>query len=366
MFTSRLERLGNLLRKSDIAGIALNAGPSLTYFTGLNFHLMERPVVLIVVQGSDPVLILPHMEGAKVDGVTGLRPFFYGENPQEWPKVFTLACKEAGVTGLTLGVEPLQFRLLEYNLLKSSAVVDLVDGTALIKELRSIKEQAEIERLQKAVDIAQSALQSTLPLVKSGMSEKELAGELVVQLYRSGSDSVLPFSPIVSSGPNGANPHATPSSRKLTEGDLLVIDWGASYAGYVSDLTRTFAIGEIDTESAKIHELVQQASAAGRAAGCVGATCSDVDRAARRVIEEAGYGEYFPHRTGHGIGMQCHEEPYIRGDNELPLQAGMTFTVEPGIYLPGKNGVRIEDDVLVTEDAPRALSSLPRRIIRLA
>ena len=366
MLNSRFERLTMAMADTELAGIILNAGPSLTYFTELNFHLMERPVVLLYVAGKEPILVLPRLEAAKVEGVTGLHPYFYDENPEEWGRVFKGACDDAGIAGLSLGVEPLQLRLLEYSLLNSSASVKLIDGSSLIHRLRSKKDKAEIELMQKAVDIAQQGLQATLPLVKIGMTEKELAAELVVQLLRHGSDSTLPFSPIVSAGPNGANPHAIPSERKLSEGDLLVIDWGASFVGYVSDLTRTFAIGEIDSESVRIHELVQRANAAGRAAGVIGATCADVDRAARQVIEEAGYGKYFTHRTGHGIGMQCHEEPYIHSDNELPLHVGMTYTVEPGIYLPAKNGVRIEDDVLVTNDGTVSLSTLPRRIIRLA
>ena len=144
----------------------------------------------------------------------------------------------------------------------------------------------------------------------------------------------MPFAPIVSGGPNAANPHAGPSERKLQAGDLLVVDWGAAYDGYISDLTRTFAVGEVDDEYKKIHTIVQAANAAGRAAGKPGVPCANVDKAARDVIENAGYGKYFTHRTGHGIGMEGHEEPYMRGDNMQLLEPGMAFTVEPGIYLP--------------------------------
>jgi Xaa-Pro dipeptidase len=146
---------------------------------------------------------------------------------------------------------------------------------------------------------------------------------------------------------------------------LLVIDWGASYRGYVSDLTRTFAVGEIDRECAGIHEIVQKANSAGRAAGRIGVACGEVDRAAREVIEEAGYGQFFTHRTGHGLGRQCHEDPYMRAGNLELLEEGMTYTVEPGIYLPGKNGVRIEDDMVITDQGAISLSSLPRRIIQV-
>ncbi len=216
--------------------------------------------------------------------------------------------------------------------------------------------------MRHAVKIAQDALEATIPLIKMGMSEKELSSELVVQLLRHGSEPEMPFAPIVSSGPNAANPHASPTERKLQPGDLLVVDWGATYDGYISDLTRTFAVGEVDEEYQKIHQIVQEANAAGRAAARPGVPCAAVDKAARAVIEAAGYGKYFTHRTGHGIGMEGHEEPYMRGDNMQLLEPGMAFTVEPGIYLPDRNGVRIEDNVVITETGADVLSDMPREI----
>jgi Xaa-Pro dipeptidase len=194
------------------------------------------------------------------------------------------------------------------------------------------------------------------------MTEKDLSAELVVQLLRHGSEPELPFSPIVSGGPNSANPHASPTERCLEAGDLLVVDWGAAYDGYISDLTRTFAVGEVGSEFGKIHKIVQEANAAGRAAGRPGVPCAEVDKAARAVIEESGYGQYFTHRTGHGIGMEGHEDPYIRGDNLQLLEPGMTYTVEPGIYLPGRNGVRIEDNMVIMAGGVESLSDMPRQV----
>lgn len=216
--------------------------------------------------------------------------------------------------------------------------------------------------MRRAVKIAQDALEATIPLIRIGMTEKELSSELVVQLLKHGSEPEMPFAPIVSGGPNAANPHASPSERRLQAGDLLVVDWGATYDGYISDLTRTFAVGEVDEEYQKIHRIVQDANAAGRAAAGPGVPCASVDKAARDVIEGAGYGQYFTHRTGHGIGMEGHEEPYMRGDNMQLLEPGMAFTVEPGIYLPDRNGVRIEDNVVITDSGVDVLSDMPREI----
>ena len=364
MTQSRLDKLNASLRKSGLSAIALNPGPTLTYLTGVGFHLMERPVVLLVSPDKDPVLVLPELELPKVDLFPyKIQAFAYGENPSEWDDAFRKATQSLGLDGKRIGVEPRQMRLLEFRHVKAGAPeADFPDATDVLSGLRLRKDKAEVDAMRHAVKIAQDALEATLPFIKVGMTEKEVSSELVVQLLKHGSDPEMPFSPIVSGGPNAANPHASPSDRKIQTGDLLVIDWGAAHGGYISDLTRTFAVGQVDAEYEKIHKIVQAANAAGRAAGKPGVPCAAVDKATRDVIEQAGYGVYFTHRTGHGIGMEGHEEPYMRGDNMQILEPGMAYTVEPGIYLPGRNGVRIEDNVVVTETGAECLSDMPREI----
>ena len=364
MSATRLQRLKEHMEKKGFAAVAVNAGPSLTYLTGLHFHLMERPVVMVFTLTDQPTIILPQLELAKLDRLSfSARVHAYGENPAEWSTTFGEALEKFELSGVKVGVEPGRLRLLEYDYLRQACgAADFTDGSAIFAALRSIKESEEIASMRKAVRIAEAALEAALPKVKIGVTEKEIAAELFLQLVRHGSDTSLPFSPIVSSGPNGANPHAQPSGRQLAAGDLLVIDWGAGFSGYQSDLTRTFAVGEIDTEAQTIHQIVEAANSAGRAAGKPGVSCAAVDRATRKVIDEAGYGRFFTHRTGHGIGMECHEEPYMHGENEQLLAAGMTYTVEPGIYLAGRNGVRIEDDVLVTAHGTESLSTMSREL----
>jgi Xaa-Pro dipeptidase len=292
-----------------------------------------------------------------------VKAFPYGENPADWDGVFRQAVQSLGLDGKRIGVEPRQMRLLEFRHVKAGAPeADFPDASDVVSALRVRKDADEVAAMRKAVRVAQDALEATLPLIRIGMTEKEISGELVVNLLRKGSQSEMPFAPIVSGGPNGANPHATPSDRKIRRGDLLVVDWGAAVDGYISDLTRTFAVGEADEECDKIHRIVQEANAAGRAAGKPGAPCAAVDIAARTVIEKAGYGRYFTHRTGHGIGMEGHEDPYMRGDNLQVLEPGMAYTVEPGIYLPDRNGVRIEDNMVVTENGAECLSDMPREL----
>jgi Xaa-Pro dipeptidase len=364
MSASRLERLHTALSQSGLDAVALNPGPTLTYLTGLHFHLMERPVVLLASKGKDPVIILPELEMSKVDLFPyKVNAFAYGENPSEWEAVFRKAVISLGLDGRKIGLDPRQMRLLEFRQLRAGAPeADFPDASEALASLRLRKDPLEVEAMKRAVLIAQDALEATLPFVKIGVTEKEIASELMVQMLQHGSDSDLPFPPIVSSGPNSANPHASPSERMIQAGDLLVVDWGATFDGYISDLTRTFAVGEVLPEFKKIAGIVLRANEAGRAAGRPGVPCANVDKAARAVIEAVGYGRYFTHRTGHGIGMEGHEDPYIRSDNMQMLYPGMAYTVEPGIYLPGRGGVRIEDNLVVTKDGVDVLSDMSREL----
>jgi Xaa-Pro aminopeptidase len=364
MSAIRFDKLAASLRNSGLDAVALNPGPTLVYLTGLHFHLMERPVVLFFAPGQAPAIVLPELETQKLVGLPfEITAFPYGENPADWNNVFKSAVRSLGLYGKAIGVETLRMRLLEYGYIKSGAPDASFPGaSAALSALRIRKDADEIENMRKAVKVAQRALEAALKNFKVGMTEKEFASELTVQLLRSGSEPEMPFSPIVSGGLNGANPHASPSDRPIVQGDLLVIDWGATFNGYISDLTRTLAVGNVEPEYRKIHEIVREANAAGRAAGKPGVPCANVDVAARTVIEKSGYGQYFTHRTGHGIGMEGHEEPYMRGDNMQLLEEGMAYTVEPGIYLPGRNGVRIEDDMVVTKDGSESLSDMPREI----
>jgi len=365
MTQSRFDRLNASLRASGLDAVILNPGPTLTHLTSLRFHLMERPVVLLFAKDQDPAIVLPELELQKVASLPyKLQVFPYPENPSEWDNAFRKAAQALSLDGKRIGVDPRQLRLMEFRHVKAGAPeADYPDGSDLLSGLRLKKEKAEVEAMRRAVQIAQDALEATIPSIKMGMTEKELSSELVMQLLKHGSEPEMPFAPIVSGGTNSANPHASPTERKLQAGDLLVIDWGATYDGYISDLTRTFAVGEVDEEYKKIHKIVQEANAAGRLTAKPGVPCANVDKAARDVIEKAGYGKYFTHRTGHGIGMEGHEEPYMRGDNMQLLEPGMAFTVEPGIYLPNRNGVRIEDNVVITDDGADVLSDMPREII---
>lgn len=362
MLKSRLLRLDKLMASNEIDAIVLNPGQSLVYLTGLHFHLMERPTLFVYQRGEAPLLILPDLESAKLASISmPMSVHTFGDDPGFWQGVFDQALSKWKNKSIRVGVEPIRLRFLEMQYLRKAAPsAKFISGESVVSVLRSQKEVHEIECMRKAVQIAQKALLTTLPLIKPGITEQELASELIIQLYKAGSSPELPFMPIIASGPNSANPHAVPTTRKLQKGDLLVVDWGAAHEYYLSDLTRTFAIGDPAPELVEIYKAVQGANAAGRAVGKPGLPAGAVDDVTRRVIDQAGYGQYFTHRTGHGLGMEAHEQPYMFAGNQLELAPGMTYTVEPGIYLPGKGGVRIEDDVVITENGCESLSDMSR------
>jgi Xaa-Pro aminopeptidase len=248
-----------------------------------------------------------------------------------------------------------ELRLLE----AASSRLSFLDAEPLLASLRIRKDSSEVACMRKAVELTEAALEAVLIVLHPGMSERAIAGLLISELRERGAEG-LSFEPIVVSGPNSALPHGVPGERRLGEGDPLLFDFGAIAGGYASDITRTVFIGKADDELKKVYEVVKRANQAGRAAARPGREIQEVDRAARRVIVEAGYGQYFTHRTGHGLGLEIHEPPYAREGDRTILEEGMTFTVEPGIYLPGKGGVRIEDDLLITPDGCESLTTFGR------
>lgn len=364
MHGDRVKKLKAKLKEFELDAFAVIPGASMFYLTGLSFHLSERPKVTIFTPEAQPILILPKFELAKAEKSSLEFNFFtYEEDEASRTSAFQKAANTLGIDQLKLGFEPLSMRAFELNLMKNvMAGTSFISAPGVTAELRNIKDDFEISSMRKAVSIAETAMMDTIPLIKVGMTEHELAAELVVKLLRCGSEPELPFFPIVASGPNSALPHAVPTDRKFQVGDLLILDWGARVNGYVSDLTRTFAIGDLSEEMTKIYEVVKAANRAGVQAIGPDTPCSDIDLASRSIITSEGFGEYFIHRTGHGIGLQAHEGPYIREDNEELLVTGMTFTVEPGIYLPNKGGVRIEDNVFVTPDGGESLSTFSREL----
>ena len=368
MQTNRISDLASRLQYENIDIMAINPGPTMGYITGLQFHLMERPTLFLVDRLGNAAIILPELESSKVkESLPHLACFTYDDNPENWLEAIRKGFISFPHNKPVIGIEPNRIRYLEMNYIQQAVKnVEFLSASSTIAAMRIHKDQVEIENMRKAVIIAEKAFTNTLPLIKAGMSEKQIAAELTIQMLREGSDPEMPFAPIIASGPNSANPHAVPTDRTIQPGDLIVIDWGAGYQGYFSDLTRVVAVGEIGQDLQNIHQIVLDANKAGREAAKPGIAAGEVDHAGRKVISAAGYPEYFTHRIGHGLGLEAHEDPYIYSENRQTLSLGMTFTVEPGIYLLGKGGVRIEDDVVITETGSESLSTLERSLFSIS
>ncbi len=234
----------------------------------------------------------------------------------------------------------------------------------IISSMRIIKTADEIEKMRKAQRITENALNETMKLIKEGVSELDLSLDLEFRMRRAGAESVS-FDLIVLTGTTTSMPHGVPSERKVKNGDFVLFDIGATVDGYHSDMTRTVVCGKADSMMKRVYQTVLQAQQNGLAAVRSGATCGEVDFAARSTIDQAGFGEYFGHSTGHGVGLEIHEAPSVSPESAFVLQSGMVVTVEPGIYLPGKFGVRIEDMVAVTGDGCINLAVQPKELIEL-
>jgi len=366
----RVSDLQELLKENKIDLAAIVPGPNLYFLSGVQSHPSERPMLLLVPAEGEPAAITPDLEASKFIEA-GLPPanIFTWRDDESYGKAFEAASRMFK-DPITLAAESLHMRLLELNALRTVfANIKLRELDPLLSAMRIRKSREEVRAVERAVSVAESAIAALIPRIQVGQSEKMIAAMLVEELTRAGSQAI-PFGPIVSAGPNAASPHAYPSDRPIETGDLMVIDWGAVVDNYPSDITRTFAVGEVSGLSRQVYDVVRQANRAGRSAARPGATGRDIDRAARSVISGAGYGEYFIHRTGHGLGLEVHEPPYISETDRLQLAPGMLFTVEPGIYLRSDSGqaqlgVRIEDDILITEGSSRSLTTFSRELIQV-
>ncbi|WP_051265043.1 M24 family metallopeptidase [Nakamurella lactea] len=359
----RLGRLADQAGRIGADAILIAPGADMRYFVGHSVGSHERFSCLAVTPDGRARLLVPLLErpgwaGTPVERLDlQISTWKDGEDPYS----ALTALLPAGVTGLAVDdYLPAMHAIGMRDALPGSRLA-LVG--AAIGELRMRKDAAEVAALAAvgaAIDRVQRRIGEWL---RPGRTEHEVAADIteaLVQEGHSGADFV-----IVGSGPNGASPHHEASDRVIQQGDPVVIDIGGpSPAGYFSDCTRTYSVGApADPEFGRVYEIVRTAQAAGVAAAVAGATCASADAAARTVIERAGYGEYFVTRTGHGIGLEVHEHPYLVAGNEQPLEPGMTFSVEPGIYLPGRFGVRIEDIVVVDEaGAPRLLNNCPTEL----
>ena len=264
-----------------------------------------------------------------------------------------------------VGFEDAYMTVQEYETYRSALSCDLVPAAQFLWDLRMVKDEEELEAMIAAQRIAEKALTDILEEVRPGVTEKEIAARLQYLMLHYGA-SDMSFDPIVVSGPNGSLPHGVPSEKTIQRGEFVTMDFGCIYHGYCSDMTRTVAVGYATEEMRKVYDTVLAAQKAGIAAARAGVTGQTVDGAARAVIDAAGYGKYFRHSFGHGVGVEIHEAPNASPMNDKPLPGGAVISAEPGIYLPGKLGVRIEDVILITEEGCRDITLAPKELLVLS
>lgn len=360
VYAGRLAAAATATRDAGLAGLVITPGYDLRYLIGSRAQTLERLTALVVPAAGKPTVVVPRMERAALEasavGDLGLTiaDWVDGDNP------YALVAESLGGGRISTAVTDSMPAL---HLIPLAAVFDdtPVLATAVMRSLRMAKGPAEVDVLRKAGMAIDRVHARVHEFLRPGRTEADVAADIAEAIVAEG-HSEAEFV-IVASGPYGADPHHECSDRVLEPGDVIVVDIGGPVEpGYYSDSTRTYSLGDPDPEFAEQYAVLQRAQAAAVAAVRPGVTAEEVDAAARRVLAEAGLADYFVHRTGHGIGLSVHEEPYIVAGNSLPLAEGMAFSIEPGFYLPGRWGARIEDIVIVTEDGALSVNNRPREL----
>ncbi|KGI68630.1 Xaa-Pro peptidase family protein [Mycolicibacterium rufum] len=360
VYAHRLSAAARAAAGAELAGLVITPGYDLRYLVGSRAQTFERLTALVLPADGAPTIVVPRLELAALKesavpelGVS-VRDWVDGDDP------YTLVADALGGAGRAVAVTDSMPALHLLPLAEVLGVVPVL-ATDVLRTLRMVKDPAEIDALRKA-GAAIDRVHARVPeFLAPGRTEADVAADIAEAIVAEGHSEVAFI--IVGSGPHGADPHHECSDRELQVGDVVVVDIGGPYEpGYNSDSTRTYSIGEPDPEVARRYAVLQRAQQAAVAAVRPGVTAEQVDAAARDVLAAEGLAEAFVHRTGHGIGLSVHEEPYIVAGNPLPLREGMAFSVEPGIYFPGQWGARIEDIVIVTADGALSVNNRPHEL----
>ena len=359
VYLDRIARVRAAMDEQEIDALMVSVGHDLPYLTGYLAMPLERLTMLVVPRDGEATLLIPRLEAPRVreqPGVFELRAWDETDDP-----VALAADLVPGAGTIAIGDQMWARFLVELLPLVPGA--EYRRAVDVVGPLRMVKDQAEVDALGAAgaaVDRIAAELQAgRIPLV--GRTEAEVSADLSARIVAEGHEKVN-FA-IVAAGENAASPHHHPGSRVIREDEIVLCDFGGTMAGYCSDITRCVFTGEVPAEIADAYAVLHEAQQAAVAAATVGTPCQDVDRTARKIIAGAGYADLFVHRTGHGIGLEEHEDPYIVEGNELPLAAGHAFSIEPGIYLPGRWGMRLEDIVVAAEDGPIPMNRVDHALI---
>ncbi|PKR79282.1 peptidase M24 family protein [Halalkalibacillus sediminis] len=362
----RIKKVRESMKERDVDAVFLTSKANVFYYSNLYAEAHERLIACYIDQNGNQMLIVPALEkedvknaGWQGDTLT----YFDHEDPWD---IFAKYLHDQNANVKTMAVEKGQLNVERFERLVGLLPdAQFADGQEMLNQIRVQKDEQELKILKEAASFADYGVETAVKHIAPGKTELEIVAEVEYALKKKGIRH-MSFSTLVLTGEKTASPHGNPSTTKIQSGDFVLMDLGVVHKGYCSDITRTVAVGEVSDEQKKIYETVLEAELAGLDACKIGEPLGSIDQAARNVITEAGYGEYFTHRIGHGLGIDVHEYPSMASNNQLPLRKGMTFTIEPGIYLPGVGGVRIEDDVYMSEeDGPVRLTEYPKELIIL-
>ncbi|MCR3760766.1 Xaa-Pro peptidase family protein [Clostridium felsineum] len=349
---SRIKRVIDNMKKHNLSQMIVTSPSSVFYLSGALIDPGERLMAMYInVSGKVTFIINSLFKNSK--GLGNNEIVTYDDSEEPIPILLKIINKES-----TLGIDknwPAHF-LIE---LMENSNMKFINSSPIIDEVRMIKDEEEIKVLRESSKINDKVMEELIKYIDESKTEKEMA-KVIQEIFQKNGIEKLSFETICSYGKNGADPHHMPDDTKLKEGDSIVIDMGGVYNNYCSDMTRTFFYKEPCEEAKKIYDIVKRANEAGKNAVKPGVKLSDIDKITREVIEKEGYGEYFTHRTGHNIGIEDHEFPSVGGNSDIKAQVGMVFSIEPGIYIPEKYGVRIEDLVVVTETGCEVLNHVSR------
>jgi Xaa-Pro aminopeptidase len=352
----RLARAAEVAARDGLSALLITPSADLLYLTGYDPFPLPRLTCLVLRPGKDAVLVVPSLErplarDAGAERLAEVVDWAETEDP------YDVVARVVG-DGTVLGCSDRMWAAHLLGLQGALGNARFVSASGVLGPMRSVKDERELGLLRRAARAADETFRRIVHTRLEGRTEREIADELGEVLVRMGHDRVA-FT-IVGGGPNAASPHHDPGDRTLQSGDAVVMDFGGRVGGYCSDITRTVVVRQPPREFDHVYELVMEAQDRAFRAVKPGVPAEEIDRAAREVIEQAGFGDLFVHRTGHGIGLELHEDPYLVAGNREPLRPGMCFSIEPGVYLPGRFGVRIEDIVVVTEEGAQRLNHAER------
>jgi Xaa-Pro aminopeptidase len=359
VYGDRLQRVRQAMDRQGIDVLLLSVGRDLPYLTGYEAMPLERLTMLVVPRDGDATMVIPRLEAPRVEDQPGVFTLL------AWDETEDPVALVAGLAGRarTVAVGDQMWSRFLVELLPLLPGAEYRRAVEVVGPLRMVKDDAEVAALRAAGEaadrVARQLHAGDIPLV--GRTEAQVSADISARLLAEGHDKVN-FA-IVAAGENAASPHHHASPRVIRAGEIVLCDFGGTMAGYCSDTTRCVFTGEPPAEIADAYAVLHAAQQRAVAAATVGTPCADVDRAARETIADAGFGAYFVHRTGHGIGMEEHEDPYIVEGNDRPLEAGHAFSIEPGIYLPGRWGMRLEDIVVASADGPLPLNASDHRLV---